>query len=146
MTTCFKQAREDAPPPGRIAMLSLKPAHAELILDGSKRWEYRKRPVPNLAEIVIYASLPVGMVLGSVRVEATLAGSPDEIWEATGSEGGIDRAAYDEYFRPRMKGRAYAFRLGRATRFPRPRRLAHYGVRHAPQSFMYVDGLPPDAE
>ena len=146
MTTDRPRPAGPGEPTGRIAMLSLKPVYAELILDGSKRWEYRKRPVPNLAEIVIYASLPVGMVLGSVRVEATLAGSPDEIWEATGSEGGIDRSAYDEYFRPQMKGRAYAFRLGRATRFPRPRRLAHYGVRHAPQSFMYVDGLPPDSE
>ena len=48
-------------PDRRIALMSIRPQFAAAILDGSKRVEFRKRPLAaDIGTVVIYATKPVG--------------------------------------------------------------------------------------
>ena len=118
-------------------LLSINPEHVENILAGNKRYEFRKvasRRTPT--RIVIYSTAPVGMVVGEAEVVAVLGGSPAEIWETTAEGSGISKEFFDCYYTGRSK--AIAYKLGKVTRYARPKKLADIGVEWPPQSFVYL--------
>ena len=61
---------------------------------------------------------------------------PKDLWEATNQCGGISREEFDRYFDGREI--AYAYRLGKITKFDTPISITDFGFRTAPQSFVYV--------
>lgn len=90
-------------PPGPIpsdAIISIRPEFAELILEGKKTVELRRR-IPSLAvgtRLWIYATLPVGAVIGTVTVHGIARGAKGKIWKEWSSETGVTRKEYDDYF------------------------------------------------
>lgn len=118
-------------------LLSINPEHVENILQGTKKFEYRKvasrRPA---TRIVIYSTAPVGMVVGEVEVMGMVGGSPEEVWQLTAEHSGISREFFDSYYSGKTK--AVAYRLGKVKRYRRPKRLVEVGVASAPQSFVYL--------
>lgn len=84
----------------RTALMSIKPAYAERILRGSKRYELRRTPVKMQRNdlVVIYASSPTKAVVGSFRVAGVERDEPAVLWAYHGHEFGIDRAEYFAYF------------------------------------------------
>ena len=82
------------------AIISIHPRHANAILDGAKTIELRRR-IPALAvgtRLWIYATRPVGAVIGLATVERIVRGEPEEIWFEFGSQTGINRTDFDAYF------------------------------------------------
>lgn len=82
------------------AIISIRPNFADAILSGSKTVELRRR-IPAIevgTRLWIYATRPVAAVLGSVRVELIIRGSPEEVWKKGGKESGLDRPTFDAYF------------------------------------------------
>ena len=123
------------------ALLSINPQHVERILDGTKRFEFRKvRTRRSITRIVIYSTSPVGLVVGEAEVTGIVEGHPTEVWEATHAHAGITRAFFDEYYAGR--DRAVAYRLGEVSEYREPRSLADLGVAAAPQSFVYLAMAP----
>lgn len=120
-------------------LLSIKPEYAEKILAGEKQFEFRKQ-VPKagtVKTIVIYATKPVGKVVGEFDVAEVLAHSPSDLWGLTSEFAGISRKFFNEYFRGRATG--YAFKVHRARRYKRPKNLADVIQSSvAPQSFCYL--------
>jgi predicted transcriptional regulator len=118
-------------------LLSINPEHVENILQGTKKYEFRKvgsrRPVDR---IVIYSTAPVSMIVGEVEVVDALGGSPAEIWQQTAEHSGISKEFFDSYFKGKSK--AIAYRLGEVRKYKRPKHLADVGVSSAPQSFAYL--------
>lgn len=118
-------------------LLSIKPEYAEQIFAGIKRYEYRKRlPREEVSKLVIYATNPVKQVIGEVKLEGFLSGSPDYIWERTKKDAGITQSKFRQYFEGTMK--AYALVLGEIIVYESPRSLNDFGVLNAPQSFVYL--------
>ena len=118
-------------------LLSIKPEYVEQIFAGIKRYEYRKRlPREEVSKLVIYATNPVKQVIGEVKLEGFLSGSPDYIWERTKKDAGITQNKFRQYFEGTMK--AYALILGEITVYESPRSLNDFGVLSAPQSFVYL--------
>lgn len=121
-------------------LLSLKPQFADAILEGRKRFEFRKALYrrTDVTRIVLYASSPVQRVVGEFEVDTVLSMAPDDLWHATWKGAGITRGYFDDYFGGREVGHALGVRL--VKRYVRPRRLLQdYGVSFPPQSFMYLD-------
>ncbi|HDU3828587.1 TPA: ASCH domain-containing protein, partial [Klebsiella pneumoniae subsp. pneumoniae] len=60
-------------------LLSIKPEFAEKILDGTKRFEFRKGIFKNqeISIVVIYATMPLGKVVGQFQIETILSGEPE---------------------------------------------------------------------
>ena len=76
-------------------LLSIKPEYAEKILSGAKRFEYRKAAPRNTAvrTVVIYATLPVGKVIGEFEIGGVLREPPEVLWNQTKQASGITRDA-----------------------------------------------------
>ena len=118
-------------------MLPVKPVYADAILDGSKRYEFRRtKPRWEPDSVVLYASAPVKQVVGEARVHCIFTGTPEHIWETCKDAAGISHEDYMRYFAGAKT--AYALVLLDPERFNPPRTLADYGIKRAPQSFVYL--------
>jgi Uncharacterized conserved protein len=86
--------------PESDAIISIHPRHANAILDGAKTIELRRR-IPTLSigtRLWIYATRPVGAVIGMATVSRIVRGNPEELWLEFGDQTGIDRVDFDAYF------------------------------------------------
>ncbi|RWO65005.1 MAG: ASCH domain-containing protein [Mesorhizobium sp.] len=82
------------------AIISIRPNFAEAILSGEKTIELRRRiPLIGIGtRLWIYATKPVGAVVGSATVKRIIRGLPEEVWAKGGDQAGIDRESFDIYF------------------------------------------------
>jgi predicted transcriptional regulator len=120
-------------------LLSIKPEYAEKILNGTKRFEYRKALPRNASvrTVVIYATMPVGKVIGEFEFGGVLCEKPKDLWRRTKNDSGITREFFDTYFHGRE--RAMAIAVNRPRRYGNPRNLEDVsGSRTPPQSFQYL--------
>lgn len=118
-------------------LLSIKPEHVRNIMDGNKKYEFRKVNCKrDVTRIMIYSTYPVMMVIGEASVKRKLVYPPEDMWERTQAGAGIEREFFNEYYDGCEK--AVAFELENVKEFDRPRSLEEYGIRQAPQSFIYM--------
>ena len=137
---------------GRKIMLAIKPEYVEKIFDGLKRYEYRKI-IPNhpISQIVIYETAPVSKVVGKVDVDEIISQRPDTLYRETERWAGISKEKYDKYFGITDElreeyfqgnpcwGSAYAYSLNHPVIFSRPSSIEEYGLKGAPQSYVYLE-------
>lgn len=120
-------------------LLSIKPEFAEKILLGQKHYEFRKvlPKAQGVKTVIIYATLPLGKVVGEFDIEEILSDTPKKIWSETAEFSGITKHFFNEYFNGREI--AHAIKVKEVKRYPRPKELSAVlasGV--APQSFCYI--------
>lgn len=120
-------------------LLSIKPEYAEKILDGTKKFEFRRRVHTRLEveTVVIYATMPVGRVVGEFSIKCIHSAAPAVIWDRTRSQAGITREFYRRYFSGRKT--AHAIEIREAKRYSEPQPLNKFltsGI--APQSYAYI--------
>lgn len=121
----------------KALLLSIKPEYVEKILQGEKKFEYRKRLAKeDVPYIYVYSTAPSMKVVASVHIEGYLSDSPTALWEKTKAAAGISRAKFRDYFRGCKT--AYAYKLGKVEVFESPKNLSDFGVAVAPQSFVYI--------
>lgn len=122
----------------KALLLSIKPEYVERILNGTKKYEYRKRLAKKETGVIyIYSTAPKMKVVASVEVLDRVSASPTALWEQTKKYSGISRAEYREYFRGCKT--AHAYKLGTVQIFNAAKDLADFGINVAPQSFAYID-------
>lgn len=119
-------------------LLSIKPQYAELILDGSKLYEFRRAIFRSqqVKKVIIYASSPVQRVIGEFEIEYILSHSPEVLWQKTMEYAGVEKSFYDDYFKDRKVG--HAIKIKKAKRYSEDKKLVDFDVTHAPQSFVYI--------
>jgi predicted transcriptional regulator len=121
----------------RTILLSIKPEFVKQIFAGTKRYEFRRRlPKEEVGKLVIYATNPVKQVMGEIKLEGLLSGTPDYIWEITKEEAGITQSRFRQYFKDTTV--AYAYVLREITVYDNPKSLQDLGILNAPQSFVYI--------
>ncbi|CAM3167937.1 ASCH domain-containing protein [Leuconostoc rapi] len=122
------------------ALLSIKPEYVRQILAGTKKYEYRRIIFArqDVSSIVIYSTLPDGLVVAEVEVRNILKGSKSKIWNETKGFSGISRAELFDYFD--NKDEVYAIELGKVTPYLEPKSLKEFNpsIKAAPQSFIYI--------
>ena len=120
-------------------LLPIKPLYANRILNGEKKVEYRKHVLSRMdvSNVLIYASRPVCRVIGEFRIAGVLSDTPDKLWERTACVGGINKSDYFTYFANHPI--AYAYQIEEVKAFEKPRTLSEYGLKRAPQNFVYVE-------
>jgi len=121
------------------ALLSIKPEFADKILSGDKRYEFRKVLFKrNVDTIVIYATMPVGKIIGEFKVEDILQDKPASLWDRTKEYSGITQDFFNQYFKGKSK--AFAIQIKSPSRYREPfdlKKLLLHGV--PPQSFCYLN-------
>lgn len=122
-------------------LLSIKPEYANKILSGEKKFEFRKVSFTNnsVKTVVIYATKPVGKVVGEFKILDIYSDSPSKIWERTKKFAGIEKKYFDQYYQGRDL--AVAIAVGEVHQYDRPMELSELGSSmSAPQSFCYIKG------
>lgn len=124
--------------PGRVALMSIRPEFADAILSGDKSVEFRKRPVADdVSHVLIYATLPVGSLLGWFVVTGQSTTSPKDLWERFSSVAGISKDRFFDYYNQKELGTGIM--VGTAEKFHEPLPLAKLGESvRPPQSFQYL--------
>lgn len=118
-------------------LLSINPEHVENIVNGRKKYEYRRvRCKEKIDKIIIYATAPVSQVVAEVEVLDIIEDTPMSVWDETKLYSGISKGFFLEYFSGKSK--AVAYHLGAIKKYAKPKDLSELGVRYAPQSFVYI--------
>jgi len=120
-------------------LLSIKPRFASAIFSGEKQFEFRRAIFKdkNVKKVYVYASKPIGLVIGEFEVEEVITEEPDSLWNITKSASGISKKYFDEYFEGKQI--AYAIKVSRAQEYAKPATLMElFDINRPPQSFMYV--------
>lgn len=118
-------------------LISINPEHVQNIINGIKKYEYRKIAAKqDISSIIIYETTPVKRIVAEAEILDVLMYSPQELWELTKEESGISKEFFDEYFVGREV--AYAYKLGKIKVYDEPKTLLDYGIKAAPQSFVYI--------
>ncbi len=119
-------------------LLSINPVHVENIMNGTKRYEFRKKACKRqIDKILIYSTTPIMKVVGEAEVEDILIDNPEIIWKKTEKKSGIDKTFFDQYYEHREL--AVAYKLKNVIKYEEPRELKDYGITNAPQSFQYIE-------
>ena len=82
------------------ALISIRPNFAKAILAGKKTVEIRRR-IPALevgTRLWIYATQPLGAIVGTAIVERVIESTPTELWETCMDQIALRQCEYDEYF------------------------------------------------
>jgi len=122
----------------RTILLSINPEHVSKIFDNTKKYEFRRiRCKFDISTILIYCTCPVKKVVGEAHVKTVIVDSPESLWSKTNGAAGINKKFYDSYFSGRDT--AVAYELSNVKKYDRAKELSEYGVKVAPQSFVYVE-------
>ena len=145
-------------------LMSINPEHVDNILAGTKKFEFRKTKCKEkIDSIIIYSTFPIMRVVAEVEVKDIIEDTPQAVWSKTRTAAGIDKMCQDGttasqlaswltttsgYNKGQYKysdiiyydGRstAVAYVLGEVKKFSSPKVLSDYGVKAAPQSYVYV--------
>ena len=121
-------------------ILSIRPKFCQLIFDGQKKYEYRKRVFTrsDVDKVYIYATKPICRIVGYFTIAAMIEDSPNVMWQMTHEGSGITKEYFDAYFK--NCDMAHAIKIGEVVKLDNPidpkEVIKDF---HAPQNFMYVD-------
>jgi len=118
-------------------LLSIHPEFVDKIMTGEKKFEFRRviaKRNPN--KIIIYSTSPVCKVIGEAEVEDIIIDNPEKVWKETKKFSGVEKEFYVEYFDNRDL--AVAYKLKNVIKYISPIDLKDFGIKVAPQSFVYV--------
>jgi len=128
-------------------LLSIKPKYVKSIIDGGKRYEFRKSIFKNreINRIFIYSSSPVKKIVALFEISTILEDHPAVLWDIVRDHAGIDDSEFFSYFAGRSRG--YAIGIGNLQEFNDP--IDPYETMSGfvpPQSYCYVNDLAVEAK
>ncbi|WP_255337119.1 hypothetical protein [Methanosarcina sp. KYL-1] len=122
-------------------LLSIKPTYVEEIINGSKKYEFRRvifRAPHEIKKVFIYSSRPVKKIIGTFTIGKIIKGTPNELWNQCSDFGGIGKEGFFNYFKNKQQG--FAISIENLEIFPKPidpyTSITDF---KAPQSFCYID-------
>lgn len=126
----------------RPLLLSLKPRFADLVFQGLKTAELRRRIARYAVgrDVFVYVSSPARELRGGFRVEHVWKGSPESVWEQVSDLAQVEKGDFDAYYGERQI--AYALKIADVWLYQTPvsletlrTELENFVV---PQSWRYV--------
>ena len=123
-------------------LLSLKPCYADLVFEGLKTAELRRRIASHIKDrdVFIYVSSPIMTLRGGFRVGDVWSGAPEEVWRMVSKLAGVNKPDFDTYFEGQAI--AYAFEIKAVWEYRSPVSLNALRDRFSnfvvPQSWRYV--------
>jgi predicted transcriptional regulator len=119
-------------------LLSIKPRFAELIFNGSKKYEFRKAMFKKegITTVVVYSSSPMQKVIGEFEIERILTDDLASLWAQTKDAAGIEEDYFYSYFGERQQG--FALKIKSTKKYKTPLNLKEHFNLTPPQSFLYL--------
>ena len=120
-------------------LLSIKPKYVQSIMDGEKKFEFRKSIFRNRSvnRIFIYSSAPVQRIVALFEISTILEDHPVPLWDKVKTHAGIDDSEFFSYFAGKSRG--YAIGIENLMEFDTPvnPKEAFPGF-VPPQSYCYI--------
>lgn len=125
-----------------VLVISLHPEHANKILAGQKKLEFRRVwAKKSVKAVVIYSTVPVKKIVAIAYVKQVHSGSRNRLWLLAKSlGGGLSRRALYAYFEGKKKGYAIEFEYIKKFKSGINPETIFENFR-APQSFAYLDQM-----
>ena len=126
----------------RPLIISLKPCYADLVFEGLKKVELRRRIASHISDldVFIYVSSPVRELRGGFRVGQVWEGTPETVWNIVAELATLDRQEFDAYFQGQTV--AYALEVTNVWEYQSPVGLSWLRDRFddfvVPQSWRYA--------
>ena len=122
-------------------LLSIKPKYVEEIMNGNKKYEFRKsifRCREDVELVYIYSTSPVKKIVGVFTIETIIEDHPRKLWESFRDFSGIGEEEFFSYFGGNKKG--FSIGIGDVEVFEDPidPKISIPGF-VPPQSFRYVE-------
>ncbi|MGT2812314.1 ASCH domain-containing protein [Streptococcus minor] len=122
------------------ALLSIKPEFVAEIIEGRKKFEYRKKVFKrsDISSIVVYATKPYGKVVGEFEIAEIIEKNLDTLWNETRKFSGISEEFFYDYFKDRESG--FAIKIKKFIEYEEHLELSEFdsSIKVAPQSFCYI--------
>lgn len=120
-------------------LMSIKPAFANLIVDGYKTIELRRKfPVDFSSKCIIYSSSPTQAIIGECIIKKVEKLTIKELWKNYSEESMIGWEQFEKYFEGCEHG--YALILSSAKRYQEPIKLNEkISSGRPPQSYCYLN-------
>jgi len=117
-------------------LLAMKPEYANAILEGTKKYEFRRRIWRrHVDSVLMYATMPVEKVVGEFKIQDILYDKLDSLWLQTKEGAGINIDEFQRYFKGCEYG--YAIKIGKVIKYEEPLNCGFYDIK-PPQSFKYI--------
>ena len=118
-------------------LMSIKPEYSEKIFSGDKKYEFRRKVSKlKVDKIIVYSSAPEKKVIGEVEVLSVVSKPINALWKLTKEFAGISFDDFNNYFFG--CDIAYAYELGKVTKYRKPKNLLDFNISFSPQSYVYV--------
>lgn len=122
-------------------LLSIKPKYVNSIMNGTKKFEFRRKIFKrkDVNTVVIYATKPIGKVVGEFEIEQVISDTPKSLWDITSQYAGLDKMDFYDYFEGLDE--AFAIQISKVKPYRKQLDLSELedGNIKAPQSFIYLD-------
>jgi len=122
-------------------LLSIKPKYVEKILEGEKKYEFRKSSFKDpeaVNKIYIYSTSPEQKIVGYFILDEIIEDAPENLWEKCKEDSGLEEEEFFDYYRGKQEG--VAMKINYSESFKEPidpyKNLKNFV---APQSFHYVE-------
>ena len=87
------------------AILSIKPKYVNAILEGDKRYEFRKTSFRReVKEVFVYATKPIGKIVCKFYVGEIIEDKPEKLWKNYRDLSGLTEEEFFTYFSGMRKG------------------------------------------
>ena len=123
----------------RDILISIQPQYVEKILNGTKRYEFRKIAPDKsfVRDFYIYSSAPVQRVVARFPMTEVHVGSPEQVWGICSEFAGGSKEDFLEYFDGKEK--AYAIEIKGLHKFDEPINPFKQNKKFwPPQSYCYL--------
>lgn len=124
-------------------LLSIKPKYVNSIIEGNKKYEFRKQIFTKKTAvklIFIYASAPVKKIIGFFTIDKIIEDHPNKLWQNLSQSSGMDKEDFFDYFKDRDLG--YAIKIKKFHPFLEPldptKIIQNF---KPPQSFYYIHNM-----
>lgn len=121
-------------------LLSIRPRYVEEIMNGNKKYEFRKSifRCRDLEVVYIYATSPMKKIVGAFKISDIIEDHPVVLWKKFKEFSGIDKESFFNYFGAKKRG--FAIEIGKVGIFEDPiDPFREFSDFKQPQSFYYID-------
>jgi len=121
-----------------IAILSIKVKYVEKILNGNKKYEFRKTSFKrDVKKILVYATKPTSAFVCFLDAGEIIEDEPENLWRDFGEFSGLEKKEFFDYFGDRDTG--VAIEIKKVEEFSRPIKPEKiFPEFMPPQSWIYV--------
>ncbi|MCH7496576.1 MAG: ASCH domain-containing protein [Candidatus Marinimicrobia bacterium] len=128
---------------GGAILMSIRPQYVDRMISGDKSVELRRRRPKHMGNgtiVLIYASRPVGLIMGAFKVDHLVEKPKEQLWREVRKKAGVTREEFERYFSGVANGVGIFFSSFRRLPEPiRPESSGSNGIQiHPPQSYRYV--------